>query len=184
MALVYAGVFNLKKMKYNIKKEIIKRYHYRCVECGNEFYNLKYIDPYKCHDCGASYPFSREYEEKIEEIEQQYCPICNVFFETSDYIKEHIEDEHVRWLANMVTHYRHCHITTWNKVWGKNGYGSHNLDESTYDKEKAKVNERAKRQILRKCKDYMVKDGFKVEHIKQLQNTEKKTIELYEKLLK
>jgi len=84
----------------------------------------------------------------------------------------------------MVTHYRHNHLISWNKMWGKNG---HNYRKgwyfSEYAEKKTDVNERAKRQILRKCKDYMIANGFTADHVKQLTETDEKTIELYQKIL-
>lgn len=112
-----------------------------------------------------------------------YCPICKKRFEGSDYLKTVFVDEQALWLANMVTHYRHTHITSWNKCWGWGGYyyrqAAHFGD---YDEEKAIVNERAKRQIARKCKDYVLLNNVNVDVFKSLQNTTKKTIEVVEKV--
>ena len=45
------------------------------------------------------------------------------------------------------------------------------------------MNERAKRQIIRKCKVYMNHFSIGIEHLKQLQDNDIKTLELAEKLL-
>jgi len=173
-------------MKYKTENIQVKEYEYECIECGNTFRRSNgNLDVYKCHDCSSvDYPFSKIIVENSEIKKEQYCPICEDYFEVSKYLEDAIEHEHVRWLANMITHYRHEHITSWNNTWNRGEYGGRYLSEFTYEKEKIKVNERAKRQILRKCKKEMIKDGFKVEHVKQLQHTDNKTIELYEKYLK
>lgn len=114
-----------------------------------------------------------------------YCPICKKYFQGSEYLDTIFkDDEKILWLSNMVTHYRHTHITSWNKCWGYGGgyYRGHWFGD--YDEEKAKVNERAKRQIIRKCADYLKYYGFNTEDFKKLQNTTNETIIVAEKLLK
>ena len=45
-----------------------------------------------------------------------YCPICEQRFDTSDYLSGVFKgNDRAMWLANMVMHYRHNHITSWNK---------------------------------------------------------------------
>ncbi|MDD2200417.1 MAG: hypothetical protein PHX84_02090 [Candidatus Shapirobacteria bacterium] len=83
------------------------------------------------------------------------CPICGETSQCSDYLKKIFKDEKVLWFANMVTHYQHDHITSWDKCWGKNGYRYRQGWFGDYDEEKAKVNERAKRQIIRKCENFV-----------------------------
>lgn len=169
-------------MKY--KKTIKKIYKYECNFCGNQFTRNYEVYPYSCYQCQEIETFN-ETIETIEVIEQ-FCPICETYFKTSEYLNKHFEDEHVRWLANMITHYRHEHQKSWDRMWGYNGYfyrkkWGKNLD---YDESKKEFNERAKRQILRKCKVYMIENGFKTEHVKKLKNTDEDTIKLYDKLLK
>ena len=114
-----------------------------------------------------------------------YCPICNVRFEGSDYLKTIFEDERALWLANMVMHYRHTHITSWNKYWGYGGWYYRQASHfGNYDEEKAKVNERAKRQIARKCKEYIVNNNVNKDVFMMLQNTTEETIKLVEKIFK
>ena len=168
-------------MNYKKINKII--YNYACRNCGNEFEKDHECNPYICNVCHGTGTIEMEII-KIEVIDQ-FCPICNSYFETSGYLNQEIEDEHAKWLANMVTHYRHFHITSWDKTWGRNGHHyrkvwCNNLD---YDGMKVIVNERAKRQILRKCKKVMIDNGFTVEHVLQLSHTDNKTIELYKKLL-
>ena len=158
-------------------------YRYICNNCGNEFEKDYQCEPYRCRVCSELHTFRIEIVEK--ELIEQLCPICNSFFETSSFLNENIQDEHARWLANMVTHYRHNHISSWNRSWGRNGnqYRSGWGNQLDYDELKIDVNERAKRQILRKCKKYMIENGFKVDHIKMLNHTDDKTFNLYKTIL-
>lgn len=158
--------------------------YYECQYCSHTVY-IKYFDqkyPSKCYSCEEYGTF--EVVTKEENYSLQWCPICKKHFETSDYLSTVFECQHTLWLANMVTHFRHNHITSWDKQWGKNGhYYRSAFPERDYDEMKKEVNERAKRQILRKCKTYMLEHGFKVEHVESLQNTTEKTLELYRKIL-
>lgn len=112
------------------------------------------------------------------------CPICGQMFSCSEYLKGVIKDEKVLWLANMITHYRHNHITSWNKCWERNGGYYRNGWFGDYNEEKKLVNERAKRQIIRKAKEFLIENEFTVEHFEQLQDSTEKTIELAKKYLK
>lgn len=165
--------------------EKVITYQYTCKVCGNSFKKNHQCDPRFCRECEEPSIFKQTITKSMEQLSCTYqqCPICCENFETSDYLNETFKDEHVRWLANMVTHYRHGHIKSWDKTWSRGSYGWNQLSEWTYDQEKLKVNERAKRQILRKCKDFMIENGFTVEHVKKLQNTDSETIKLYEKIL-
>jgi len=111
-----------------------------------------------------------------------YCPICKICFEGSEYLKTAIPNPKTLWLANMVTHSRHKHIKYWNKCWEENGISYRRGWFKDYDFEKQKVNERVKRQILRKCKDYMKSIRFKMKDLLQLQVNSEETIALFEKL--
>jgi hypothetical protein len=117
--------------------------------------------------------------------DKYFCPICNKWYELSDYLKTTFaDDEKTMWTANMVTHYRHVHITSWNKCWGHNGsayrYGW--FKKNDYDEKKKEVNERAKRQIMRKCNLFLIEHGItKVEFIKLCSDPE--TLNLAYKLL-
>ena len=112
-----------------------------------------------------------------------YCPICEYRFEGSDYLKTVFNDDRELWLANMVMHYRHEHITSWNKNWGRYGWYYRNASHfGDYDEEKAKVNEKAKRQIARKCKNYIVKYNVNAEVFNKLQNTTEETLTVVKKI--
>jgi ribosomal protein L37E len=163
-------------------------YHYECQECGNEFSKSYQVTPNKCSVCDTYGDFKETIVQRAETEILQLCPICKQYFKASPYLNQVFADTHARWLANMVTHYRHQHNSSWNKMWGRNGrsYCSGFMDyddEEDYEKMKQQYNERAKRQILRKCKDFMLQNGFKVDHVMQLQHNDTKTIELYRKLL-
>ena len=114
-----------------------------------------------------------------------FCPICGEYYWQSAYLSGLDFDEKTKWLANMVCHYRHVHIPSYdfackNKVYAQK-IVRHN--EYEYWKEmKIKTNERAKRQIWRKIGKYMLLHGTRDEWIaavKKLKNTTKKTIEVY-----
>ena len=117
-------------------------------------------------------------------IEFKICPICDEMVNESEYLNERFTDQpEVNYLAHMITHYRHHHITSWNKCWGNNGayYRGHWFGD--YEEEKKKVNEMAKRQILRKGKSVLREIGIKPYHFSELANTEKKTMDLAVKIL-
>ena len=113
-----------------------------------------------------------------------YCPICKRYFLASDYLREAIVDDKVRFIANNITHYRHTHITSWNKCWGRmGGYYRAAAKFGNYEEEKHKVNERAKRQIIRKAKDYLIIQGITSKDFCGLQHNDNETLALAEKFL-
>ena len=117
--------------------------------------------------------------------EEHRCPICNQLILQSNYLEEIFrEDKKILWLANLVTHYRHHHITSWDKCWETNGhrYKAHWFTD--YDSEKEKVNERAKRQIIRKGYKVLLENGILVEHFKNLKSTTVETLKVADKFLK
>jgi hypothetical protein len=120
----------------------------------------------------------------INHPSQYYCPICKQRFEVSNYLNKVFgKDEKSLWLANMVMHYRHCHITSWNKYWGWNGWRYRQAAHfGDYDTEKAIVNERAKRQIARKCPQYIISYGINKDVYNKLQGTTSETISTVEKI--
>ena len=107
-----------------------------------------------------------------------YCPICGAYFADSDHLRKAIPDEKVRWLANMVTHYRHVHINHWNRCWGGAGRFYRKGWFEDYEQEKQKVNNSAKRQIIRKAQSFLIEHEITSEHFKQLLSTEDKTMNL------
>lgn len=119
----------------------------------------------------------------VDDQNQFYCPICKHINSGSDYLKGVFSDQKSLWLANMVMHYRHDHIKWWNNCWGRNGVYYQGRWFKNYDEEKSKVNECAKRQIARKCKDFLINHQFKVSHFKSLQGTTQRTINLVKLIL-
>jgi hypothetical protein len=114
---------------------------------------------------------------------QFFCPMCSDYFEESEYLKEVIENEKTLWLANMVTHYRHNHIKSWNRCWADGGNRYRYGWFGDYEEEKSLVNERAKRQIIRKCGDYLTHHGIAVTDYEGLQYNSPETIDLAKKKL-
>ena len=113
-----------------------------------------------------------------------FCPLCGNENILSDYLKDLFKDNsQTLWLANMITHYRHNHITSWNKCWGNRGSYYRQNWFGDYDDEKHQVNERAKRQIVRKAKDYLLFHSIGLENFNQLQSNDPDTIKLVNKLL-
>lgn len=117
-------------------------------------------------------------------LTDKICPICQQKVETSEYLNSIFkENPKVNYLAHLVTHYRHNHIQSWNRCWGSYGrYYRHNWF-GDYDEEKRKINERAKRQLIRKGHDILKSCGVTPEDFLSLQNTETKTIEVANKYL-
>ena len=107
-----------------------------------------------------------------------FCPLCNKYFERSGYLHGvFVETPRVEWLANMITHYRHEHINYYN-----NGVGYVSRFHN-YDRFKEKVNNRVKRQLLRKLHGFLFKVGVTSSDFALLQGTDGKTMLLAEKLL-
>jgi hypothetical protein len=117
-------------------------------------------------------------------LKNKICPICSQKVGQSEYLNEIFANEpEVNYLAHLVTHYRHNHIDSWNRCWGYQGWRYRGNWFVDYDEEKRKVNERAKRQIIRKGRVILNELGIKPEHFARLQNTEEKTMEVANKLL-
>lgn len=115
---------------------------------------------------------------------QRICPICNKHYSSSEYLEDIFKDDpKALFIANLVTHYRHHHIQSWNRCWGRNGDYYRNKWFGDYEKEKQVVNERAKRQIIRKAQPKLIALGITSETFKKLQNTDEKTIVLAVKKL-
>jgi hypothetical protein len=100
-----------------------------------------------------------------------FDPISKTYQRESEYLATVFQDEKERWLANMVTRYRHHHITWWDRCWGPNGGRYQGNWFGDYDEEKAKVNEQAKRQIIRKSLDYLLQHEIGIEVFQALQGT-------------
>ena len=117
-------------------------------------------------------------------INKSICPICGKHFTPSAYLSKIFADNpNALFIANLVTHYRHEHIESWNKCWGENGYRYRRGWFKNYEDEKRKVNEQAKRQIIRKAYPILIALGITSDTFKCLQNTDEKTIALAVKKL-
>ena len=114
-----------------------------------------------------------------EILKEKICPICGEEVTKSEYLEDIFkESPKVNYLAHMVTHYRHNHIEYWNRCWGPNGRYYRSNWFGDYEEEKKKVNERAKRQIIRKGKETLKRLSIKSTDFKMLQGTEKMTLDL------
>lgn len=124
-----------------------------------------------------------------------YCPLCKAkitFY--SEYLEEiFIEeqnDEFAYWFACLVTHYRHEHINYYDRTWQYSGYKSKNPEarDLSHDEFKIKVNNRAKRQLIRAIvKDKSLSARQKKLFLlasRKLQYNDEKTSELIKKQLK
>lgn len=134
-------------------------------KCGNS----KYRDDEMCGSC------------KIAEEKKRFgfgiCPICGNEYKFSEYLHTAISDEKTRLIANLITHYRHEHQKSWESQYKYISRYCQN-SESEYDKAKSEHNNRAKRQILRKCRKWINDNRITGDHFLQLQDNDTKTIEL------
>ncbi len=106
-----------------------------------------------------------------------YCPLCKGWFRRSGYLDTVFSEPKLLWLSNMVCHYRHEHIMYYNR-WVH--YYSYHYN---YEKFKTNVNNRAKRNIIRKCEDFLRYHRFTPQDFAELQNTDQKTLDLAHKIL-
>lgn len=112
-----------------------------------------------------------------------YCPICKSYFNLSFFLHNEIKDKKTLWFANMVMHYRHSHIEYWDKVAGRGGVFHRRTNNKVYHQEKIRVNEKSKRQIMRKCQDYMIACGMNMDTIKGLIYNSEYTLQIAELIL-
>jgi hypothetical protein len=124
-------------------------------------------------------PFSPE-----SYMDQLRCPLCHRIMERSDYLMNHFKDQpQVKWIAHIVTHYRHHHITWWNNCWGYGGNRYRKEWFGNYDDEKSKVNESSKRQIIRKGHGILRPNGVIPDHFMALHSTTDETMKVAIKYL-
>lgn len=118
-------------------------------------------------------------------LSDHICPICKEQVQKSNYLHQCFADQPlVEYIANLITHYRHSHITSWNKCWERGGSRYRSKWFGDYEKEKEKVNERAKRQLIRKCYPIFTSLGIKPDHFKKLKNTTDETMRIAFRFLK
>lgn len=124
--------------------------------------------------------------ELFNEEKNVFCPLCGFYFRGSEYLATVFQEKETLWLANMVTHYRHTHINHWNRMWGPYGNryrSAFDYNDDFYQEAKAKVNEQAKRQIIRKACDFLNKNGITSTHFERLKGTTAQTMDLVKKKL-
>jgi archaellum component FlaC len=128
---------------------------------------------------------------KKKEKDIIYCPVCGKFHKdiNSEYLKKVFNNNKYAYTAAvLVTHYRHEHISYYDKSWMFRRYRDKNPEYTTHEHFKEKVNNRAKRQIIRKTmKDNILKDSAKIKLLngfKKLQKNDLKTTELITNSLK
>ena len=115
-----------------------------------------------------------------------YCPICKQYEKESAYLRS-VFPEHprTRYLANLITHYRHSHITSYNKSYGygSGAYATKSLQNyASWEEFKSDINERAKRQYARKAGAYFKKWGIGVSQVRRLQGTTPETLSVWKKI--
>lgn len=142
----------------------------QCYACANGLtgHQKNNFEDWEC-ECST-------WECRCKLLQSFYCPLCKTIFSESEHLKKSIDGERRRWFANMITHYRHHHIQSWNRMWNKSGGAKYQTAAhfGDYDVEKEKINERAKRQIIRKCKEYLKLHQFTADDFR-LQGTDKMT---------
>jgi len=142
-----------------------------CYACARGFLGEYRYDgePWECY-CSEWYCDCETRDYQI------CCPLCETWEIGSQHLREVFSNNNLFWLSNLITHYRHNHRNWDNSV----GYISR---YHSYDNEKAKLNNQAKRQVIRKCKLLLLWNGITSEHFNKLQSTDEKTIELAKKEL-
>lgn len=156
-----------------------------CYACRNDLVGKSKYNNYYDNDYYNRYPEEWEcYCTEDEEIHFNdfFCPMCDHYFKESEYLRTAIHDEKVLWIANMITHYRHQHLRWWDKKYGRNA--NRHRSYGDYDDDKIKVNNSSKRQIIRKCGNYLNFHGVGREHFLQLHENDEKTLQLIEKIIK
>ncbi len=83
-------------------------------------------------------------------VVQFTCPICFGLASHSEYLHEIFKDDPwAEYAACLVTHYRHQHVTYYDKSWRSWRYASKNPEYKNHNQFKIIVNNRAKRQLIR-----------------------------------
>jgi hypothetical protein len=87
----------------------------------------------------------------------------------SDHLYDNIEDVDVFTLAQNITWLRHS-VPSYDKCWGRGGYGWNKLSSFTHDEEKEKANKVAIKKILKLGREKLNKIGITKETFEKLQN--------------
>lgn len=116
------------------------------------------------------------------------CPLCQGEVHESEYLRHVFPDDDWAYrIAILITHYRHNHINSYNRACHSYRYAA--MDPAYkhgHDMYKAKVNNRAKRQLIRGILKSALKDCEKVNLIKaivKMQYNDKETMALRRKAL-
>ena len=150
-------------------------------DCSDAIKYKEYVDP---NYDGTSTVYKKIYEIKNEPVCFYWNPVEEYYDESSEYLASIFENEpKPLWIANMVTYYRHT-LKSWNNTWSRGGYGWNKISSEVYEQEKIKVNERQKRKIIKNHLPLLIEHNIGLSDFLKLQNTEEKTIELINKLLK
>lgn len=121
------------------------------------------------------------------------CPVCG-WFEGSEYLGTVFNDDDKKlWLANMVTHMRHTThkegheglSSSYEKTWGRGGYGWNKLSSETHDTTKLNQNEVEKRRMVKdeRFLKFLTENEFKSSDILFLENTTEETSKVWKKIL-
>ena len=116
------------------------------------------------------------------------CPLCYTQIQESEYLRHVFPDDgYAYWVACAITHYRHDHIQYYDNSWKVPAYAEKNPEYADgHEAFKAKVNNRAKRQLIRAIVKSRFKDQDKINLIKafvRMQNNDKETMALRRKML-
>lgn len=123
-------------------------------------------------------------EDNLRYLNEQICPLTHVKIKQSPYLAQVFKSDYkTLWIANLITHYRHNIISYWDKCWGYNGNRYRRNWFRDYDEEKALVNERAKRQIIRKAHNILMDCGITPEVFGNLEGTTEETMKVAKKFL-
>lgn len=121
---------------------------------------------------------------EIHKNNKTYCPICNKKFDASQNANSQNDNQHTRWFKNMISHFKDAHVTSLNNYLGP--YNNHYIGYwfKNHDKVESIVNEKVKRQILKKTKLFLNKEGFTLDHFASLGNHSNETMQLASEILK
>lgn len=112
------------------------------------------------------------------------CPICGSVVRRSEYLATIFKDDlYALWMACLVTSYRHDHISYYDNTWRFPAYASKNPEYEDHESFKIKVNNRAKRQIIRALWRTKWPRKDKVQLTRaclRMQNNDQKTLALIE----
>ncbi len=130
---------------------------------------------------------------KQERVDAVYCPCCNEYVDGSQHLYSIFkEDEKMYWLACMITHFRHIshlpgkvgYYSSYERTWGRGGYGWNKLQGNTHDEAKLKQNEIEKRRLIKNHWGFLREHEINKRHFAKLQFTSPQTLLLYDKQAK